>query len=339
MKAALLFPDGRLEVREVDEPQADGWALIETKAAGVCGTELHMLDGMLVPPRFPFVLGHEVAGVVVEAPLDAAVVKGDRVVVHNFVGCGRCHWCRTGRMSICTSPIGQIGFSLEGGYRDVVRVPPANLVPLPDAVAFETGAVLGCSGLTAVHSTRLAGVALGSTVVVNGIGGVGLSILQVARAAGAEVIAVADTQAKAQLAQELGAKETVLVVTAEDYRALPEQIRRLTDGRGADFFFELVGTRETIGAGVALLGRAGSFVCIGYTQEHVVADPLVLMDSELRIISSIAGDRQDLETAIRLAASGRLRVHVDARYSLSEIGVAVERLRKREVCGRGVIVW
>jgi propanol-preferring alcohol dehydrogenase len=242
-------------------------------------------------------------------------------------------------MSICTSPTGQVGFTLEGGYRDRVRVPATNVVPLPDEVAFETGAVLGCSGLTAVHSTRLAGVGLGTTVVVNGIGGVGLSIVQVARAVGADVIAVADTNAKAQLAHELGAKETVLVVTPEDYRALPEQIRGLTDGRGADFFFELVGTRETIAAGVALLGRAGCFVCIGYTRDHFLADPLVLMDSELRVISSIAGDRQDLEAAIRLAASGRLLVHIDARYSLDEIGVALERLRNREVCGRGVIVW
>jgi propanol-preferring alcohol dehydrogenase len=78
---------------------------------------------------------------------------------------------------------------------------------------------------------------------------------------------------------------------------------------------------------------------IGYSTDPVVVDPLVLMDSELRVLGSIAGDRRDLELAVRLAATGRLTVHIDRRYALQEIGTALERLRSREVCGRGVVVW
>jgi alcohol dehydrogenase, propanol-preferring len=170
MKAAILTAPRRLSVDEVPPPEPDGWAIVETRAAGVCGTELHFLEGMVSPPRFPFVLGHEIAGVVVAAPPGTPTAIGDRVVVHNFVGCGTCRWCTSVRMSICSKPVGQIGFTLDGGYRDLVRVPPANLVLLPDDVSFETAAVLGCSGIAAVHSTRLAGVSTGATVVVDASG-------------------------------------------------------------------------------------------------------------------------------------------------------------------------
>lgn len=339
MKAALLTEDGGVSVEEIPTPSADGWSLVAAKAAGVCGTELHFLDGMIPPPFLPFVLGHEIAGVVAEAPAGSTVGAGDRVAVYNFVGCGRCRWCTTGRMSICTSPVGQLGFSLDGGFREVVRVPAENLVPLPENVSFETAAVLACSGMSAVHATRLAGVGLGSTAVVNGVGGVGLSVVQVARAAGARVIAVADAEEKAALARDVGAAETIVLPAGEGYDELPERVRALTDGAGADFFFELVGSGATMQAGLRALGRAGCFVVIGYTGDDLVVNPVELLLSEIRVVTSVAAARQDLETAIRLAADGRLRVHIDTRYPLDEVGVALERLRARQVRGRNVVVW
>ena len=196
MKAALLY-DGELRVEETADPAADGWALVSTRAAGVCGTELHFLDGMIPPPTTPFQLGHEAAGIVLEAPAGSPVAAGDRVAVYNMVGCGRCPQCRRSRESLCTDPVGQLGFSLPGGFADVVRAPAENLVPLPDSVSFETAALLACSGMSVVHASRLAGVALGDTVVVNGVGGVGLMAIQVANAAGARTIAIADSEAKA----------------------------------------------------------------------------------------------------------------------------------------------
>ena len=130
--------------------------------AGVCGTELHFLEGMIPPPHDRFVLGHESAGVVLEAPAGSAGREGDRVAVYNFVGCGRCTSCRTGRESLCTDPVGQLGFSLDGGFADVVRVPGGNLIPLPETVSFETAAVLACSGMSVVHASRLAGSGSGT---------------------------------------------------------------------------------------------------------------------------------------------------------------------------------
>jgi alcohol dehydrogenase, propanol-preferring len=339
MRAAVLAESGRLEVRDVPAPDPDGWALVRTRAAGVCGTELHFLDAMFDPPFFPFILGHEAAGVVEHAPPGSDLTPGDRVAVYNMVGCGECHWCRTGRDELCARPAGQLGFSLDGGFCELVRAPAANLIRLPDDVSFETGAVLACSGMTAVHAVRLADVRLGSTVVVDGVGGVGLMVIQVAAIAGARVIAVADAQAKAALARDAGASDVVVLEGGNGYETLPERIGELTGGLGADHYIELVGSQETMIAGLRSLGRAGTCTLIGYTGDDLTVNPVELILSERRILSSVAAARQDLETAVRLAGEGRLRVLVDTRYPLDEVGTALERLRARQVHGRNVLVW
>src|SRR5579885_3013480 len=339
MKAALLHEGGEVRVDEVDVPAADGWALVESRCAGVCGTELHFVDGMIPPPAYPFQLGHESAGVVLEAPPGAAVSPGDRVAVYNMVGCGRCRSCRSGRESLCTDPVGQLGFTLPGTFADVVRVPVESLVPLPEAVTFEAAALLSCSGMSAVHACRLAGVGLGDVVVVNGIGGVGTMAVQVAVAAGARVIGVADSRERGDLAVALGASDAVVLEGGRGYETLPDRVRELTGGEGATHFVELVGTTETYLAGVRLLGRGGRLVIIGYTDQHLDLHPIELILSEIQVVTSVAASRRDLETAVALAAAGRLRVTVDTRYPIGELGTALDRLKARQVRGRNVLVW
>lgn len=339
MKAALLYDGGEVRVEDTPDPAADGWALVSARAAGVCGTDLHFLEGMIPPPTVPFQLGHEAAGVVLESPPGSGVAEGDRVAVYNFVGCGSCRWCRTGRESLCTSSAGQLGFSLPGGFADILRAPADNLIPLPDEVPFETAALLSCSGMSVVHASRLAGLGLDDTVVVNGVGGVGLMAIQVATAAGARVIAVADSDVKADLAYEAGAVESVVLESGAGYDDLADRIKLLTDGAGADYYFELVGTEQTMLAGIRSLGRGGKLVIIGYTGAHLNVHPVELILSEIQVVTSVAASKRDLETAIRLAAAGRLKATIDTRYPLEQIGTALERLRARQVRGRNVIVW
>jgi D-arabinose 1-dehydrogenase-like Zn-dependent alcohol dehydrogenase len=339
MKAALLHESGELRIEEIDAPAADGWALVESRCAGVCGTELHFLDGMIPPPQHPFQLGHESAGVVLEAPAGGTVRPGDRVAVYNFVGCGRCRPCRTGRESICVDPVGQLGFSLPGTFADVVRVPVENLIPLPENVSFEAAALLSCSGMSAVHACRLGGIGLGDVVIVNGIGGVGTMAVQVCVAAGARVLAVADSADRGELAVALGASDAIVLEGGRGYDSLPDRVRDLTRGEGATHFVELVGTEETYLAGIRSLGRAGTVVIIGYTGEHLNVHPIELILSELKVVTSVAASRRDLETAIGLAAAGRVDVAVDTRYPIDELGTALDRLRARQVRGRNVLVW
>jgi propanol-preferring alcohol dehydrogenase len=335
---AVVMRDGGLAVSELPDPSAEGWAVVEVKAAGVCGSELHFLDGMIPPPFEDFVLGHEIAGVVVSAPQGAAVAPGDRVAVYNFVGCGECHWCRTGHESICTDPQGQLGWSVNGGYAEQVAAPAANLLKLADNVSFETAAVLSCSGMTAVHAARLADAQLGQTAIVDGVGGVGLMVIQVLAAAGLAVFAVADAESKVALALESGATEVIVLDGAEAYETLPERVRALNAGAGADHFFELVGTEATMRAGIRSLGRRGTAVLIGYTEDELKIHPIDLILSEARIVSSVAASRHDLVTALALAAEGKLSVAIDTAYPLDQADTALARLRAREVRGRNVLV-
>jgi propanol-preferring alcohol dehydrogenase len=339
MRAAVLNGDRRLAIDELPDPADDGWALVSVRAAGVCGTELHFLDGMIPPPSDAFVLGHEIAGVVAGVPEGSGLEVGDRVAVYNFVGCGECLQCRTGRESVCTAPQGQLGFSVDGGFAELVRAPAENLIKLPDNVSFETAAVLSCSGMSAVHAARLAGVELGGTGVVNGVGGVGLMALQVLHAAGVRPIAVADSAAKAELARGVGAAETIVLEGGAGYEGLPDRVRELTAGAGVDYYFELVGTEETMRAGIRSLARRGTAVLIGYTADELRIHPIDLILSESRIVSSVAAARHDLETALALAADGRLSVTIDTRYPLEELPTAIDRLRARDVRGRNVVVF
>ena len=339
MRAVVLNDDKSVNVVEVDDPQPADVALVKTQAAGVCGTELHILDGMLEPPAYPFVLGHEGAGVVSYVPdgtTDIAV--GDRVAIYNFIGCGRCHWCRTGREEVCRNLRGQIGFNTDGTFRDVVPVPVDNLIKLPDNVPFEDAAILSCSGMTAVHALRLSGVALGDSVVVDGVGGVGLMVIQAARAAGARVIAIADTETKGELARQAGADESIILDDKGD-DVVADKIRDHTGGAGSDHFFELVGTTASMLAGIHGLDRHGSAVIIGYTGQELHINPIELVLSEVSVRGSVAAAKQDLETAIALAGQGQLSAQIDTRYPMDDVNVALDRLRRREVNGRNVLVW
>jgi D-arabinose 1-dehydrogenase-like Zn-dependent alcohol dehydrogenase len=338
MKAAFLEKKGELVVGDFPGAYRDGWAVVQTRAAGICGTELHILDAMFEPPGYPFVIGHEAAGVVFDAPPGSAVVVGQRVAVYNMVGCGTCKWCGSGDDQVCTNATGQLGFTLNGTFADFIAVPAVNLVPLPDTVSFEEAALLSCGGMTAVHAVRLAGVSIGDTVVVNGIGGVGLMVAQVAKAAGARVIAIADSADKAALAQQVGATSTV-VVGEGGYDVVAEHLLELTGGAGADHFFELVGTGASMIAGIRSLGRRGTFVSIGYTGDEIKIHPVELILSEARIVSSVAASKRDLEAAVQLLTDGRIEVVIDTRYPLDDVSVGLDRLRSRQVKGRNVVVW
>lgn len=338
MKAALLKEKGVLEVGDAPETFHDGWAVVETKAAGICGTELHILDGMFDPPHFPFVIGHEASGIVRSVPAGSAVKVGDRVAVYNMIGCGTCPWCLTGNEQICTNPVGQLGFSLDGTFRDALAVPVQNLIVLPEQVSFNDAALLSCGGMTAVHAVRLGAVSLGDTVIVDGVGGVGLMAIQVAYGAGARVLAIADSEAKAVLAREAGASD-VVVLDAAGYAAIPERTFELTGGRGATHFIELVGSAESMVAGLRSLGRRGAFISIGYNGDDLTINPVELILSELRIFSSVAASRRDLETAVSLAAAGRLKTVVDTEYPLADVQTGLDRLRARAVSGRNIVVW
>ena len=338
MRAARIFDDLSLRLDEVAVPvPGPGQVLVRIRAAGVCGTDLHILDGMIKPDPYPMTLGHEAAGVVEMAGDGSSMSSGDRVAVYNKLFCGWCKQCLAGRPNVCDTLPGQLGFNMDGGDAEYVVVPERNLVPLPDAVDFATAAVLACAGMTAVHAAKLSGLRLGQTAIVDGIGGVGILVVQAARRTGGRVIAVADGPDKIQLAFAHGAADGVVVANAEEYASLPGRIRELTGGRGADVFFELVGTTESMTAGVRCLAKGGTFVSTGYTDQPLNIHPIEFILSEATLVSTVAATREDLHDAVTLVANGAMTVPITGRYPLEGIQEALDALRKRAVLGRQVL--
>ncbi|WNV75626.1 alcohol dehydrogenase catalytic domain-containing protein [Geodermatophilus sp. DSM 44513] len=324
-----------LTVEDVESPRpGPGEVLLDVAAAGVCGTELHFLDGLLTPARTPITLGHEVAGVVAALGEGVdGVAVGDRVAVHYLHACHRCRWCRAGDDHLCDAPLGFLAFATDGGFAEQVAVPASSVVPVPAGVDLPTAATLCCSGTTALHAVSVAGVRPGSDAVVYGVGGVGLALVQVLREAGARVVAVARSARRLELARELGAAVTVDASAGDVAGA----VREATGGRGADVVFELVGTRETGAAALAALGKRGTLVYVGYSAERVEVDPLAMVVPEQRIVTSVGNRRAELVEALELAARGRLVTSVST-HPLADAPRVLEDLRAGRVVGRAVLV-
>jgi propanol-preferring alcohol dehydrogenase len=335
VRAARFHGVGRPVVVEDVEPPDPGTedVVIDVAAAGVCGTELHFLDGLLTPARTPITLGHEVAGVVAEVG-DAVegVAVGDRVAVHYLHACHRCRSCRAGDDHLCDAPLGFLAFASDGGFAEQVVVPASAVVRVPDAVDLATAATLCCSGTTALHAVATAGVAAGDTAVVYGTGGVGLALVQVLSGLGARVVAVARSAERLALAREFGA-----AVTVDGAGDVAEAVREATGGAGADVVFELVGTRETGAAALGSLGKRGALVYVGYSFDTVQINPLALVVPEQRILTSVGNRRAELAQALDLAARGLLRVPV-TEYALGDAPQVLEELRAGRVIGRAVLV-
>jgi len=231
-----------------------------------------------------------------------------------------------------------VGFTFDGGFAEYVCAPDANLIPVPEGLGPDMAAVLACSGMTAVHAVRRAGVSLGETVVVNGIGGVGLMITQVAALAGATVVAVGDHPEKVDMVGTVGGSTGLLIEEEEEYETLEDRVVDLV-GTKPEVFFETVGTRATMAAGVRCLSPGGRFVQVGYTGDRIDLHPGELIRNELSIISSAAGSKQDLGIALALAASGRIRPVIADRYPPDRVDEAIDALKSRRVLGRNVIVF
>jgi alcohol dehydrogenase, propanol-preferring len=339
MRAIQVQQDLSVRGSEIETPRpGPGQVLVRVHAAGVCGTDLHIVDGMIKPDSYPMTLGHEAAGVVEEAGQGAGLATGTRVAVYNKLFCGACEQCLLGRQNLCAVEPGQLGFNRDGGDADYVLVPERNVAVLPDNVDFPAAAVLTCAGMTAVHATRMSALASGQTAVVNGIGGVGILVVQAAVHAGATVIAVADSDDKAELATKHGAADAIVLARGDDYATLPGAVRSRAGGRGADVFFELVGTTETMAAGIRTLAPRGRFVSTGYTDQSLNIHPIEFILSETSLVSTVAATRADLNDAIALAAGGHLNVPLAGNYPLDGIADALAALRSRSVLGRQVLI-
>ncbi len=335
---AVRYVGPRQPLRLEDVPRPDpgpGEVLVRVTAAGVCHTELHFLSGLLDLGVAPLTLGHEIVGRIeqVGAGVPSARV-GERVLVYYYVGCGACEHCLRGDENLCGRPRAEYGFFQDGGFAEFVVAPSRNAVALPDALADEAAAPIGCAVTTALHATTLARVRLGDWVVVYGIGAVGFGLVQVARLSGARVIAVGRSPAKLDQARSMGA-EHVIRAGDEDVAA---RVRALTGGHGADVVFELVATRDTMAASLAALAKRGRLVFVGYSADALQVHPIQLVIGEQVVTASVGNTLAELRQAIDLVASGTVRTVVDRTLPLARFGDAITALERGEVIGRALLI-
>ena len=305
MKAIRMIEVGKpLELQEVPIPSpADEEVLVRVRAAGICHSDAHYRAGRSPMGTLPITLGHEVAGEVETVGSKVTSVKtGDRVCLHYNISCGRCYYCQRSYEQFCTT-VKMLGHHIDGGYAEYIVVPARNAIPLPEEIAFEEGATLMCASATAFHALRRGRVKEGETVAVFGVGGLGLSAIQLARALGAaEVYAVDIKRDKLELASEYGA----ISIDAGRLDAVSE-IRRLTKGRGVDVALEMIGLPGTMRQTIESLGMLGRAVIVGLGQDPLEVHPYqTLIGQEVEITGSNDHLLEELPVLIDLARRGVL---------------------------------
>ena len=365
MRAAVLRDyDKGLQVETIRTPRPKaGEVLIKVTACGLCHSDLHVIGGAIAFP-LPAVLGHEVAGVIVElgpGTEHTGLEVGQQVAGGFLMPCGQCRHCAAGRDELC-EPFFELNrlkgvlydgttrlYSLDGepiqmysmgGLAEYSVVPATALAPVPEGVDPVSSAILGCAAMTGYGAVRRgADIKYGETVAVVAVGGVGSNIVQIARAFGAsQVIAIDVADDKLEAVKAFGATATINSMT-QDAR---EEVLKLTNGRGVDVSFEALGIPSTWSTALDVLADGGRMVPIGLGAGRQTAG--VEINRTVRRSQSILGSygactRQDLPAVVDLAARGVINYDdlVTRRFSLDEAAAGYEALRNRAVQGRAVV--
>lgn len=312
-----------------------GDVLVRIHASGVCGHDVLARAGW-IPLPVPQVLGHEAAGEVVSAgPEVLGLAAGDRVALTPMLPCGRCDSCLGGHSRTCRVRGGLYGEDIPGTYGEFVVANELSAVKLPDSIDYVRGSILGCAVASAVRAVSRGRVRLGETVVVTGAtGGVGIHLVQVARAAGARVIAVTGSAAKVPALREAGSDE-VVVAGREPFE---EEVRRLTGGTGADVVLDNVGP-PLYQSCLRSLRTTGRLVLVGNVEPRDVPANLgQLIMREFEVIGTARPGRAELQESIRLVANGRVQPWVDRTFPLEEAAAAHRFMEERGAVGRCVLV-
>jgi len=325
MKAIRMVEPGKpLELQNIPIPAAGAEdVLVRVRAAGICHSDAHYRAGRSGMGILPITLGHEVAGEVEWVGAKVTTVKaGDRVCLHYNISCGACYYCKSGNEQFCTT-VKMIGHHVDGGYAEYIAMPTRNAIHLPEEISFEEGATLMCASATALHALRRGRVREGETVAVFGVGGLGLSAIQLAKALGAvDVYAVDIKQDKLELASEYGA----IPVDASRSDAV-EEIRKLTRGKGVDVALEMIGLPVTMKQTIESLGVLGRAVIVGLSQSPLEVHPYqTLIGYEAEILGSNDHLLQELPVLIDL----RRRNVLDTSHVVSQrIPIDAEKINQR----------
>ncbi|MBM4043967.1 MAG: zinc-binding dehydrogenase [Planctomycetes bacterium] len=285
MKGVVFLGKSQCVVKELTTPEPSlGQVLVRLKAAGLCGSDLHLYRGLSkeeAERRGDRVPGHEPAGVVERVGQGVSRVKvGDRVSVYHYLGCGHCKYCASGYLPWCREARGY-GGAVNGAHADFLLADERNCVPLPAPLTFGDGAFIACAGGTAYSALKKLALTSGQTILVVGLGPVGLSAVLLAKAMRARVIGVDLVQERLELAHKLGA-QAALPAAAAPVAAL----QRLTDGQGVDAAIETSGSTDGRRNLLAALRRGGRAAFLGVGSREPVINPTDLIHRQLTLMGS-----------------------------------------------------
>jgi len=298
---AIRFIGARqpLQMQEISIPEiGERDILVKVKAAGICHSDAHYRAGISPVRPVPLTLGHEVAGVVEKIGLQVTNVKvGERVCLHYNISCGDCYHCSTGNDQFCEKVL-MLGHYTNGGYAEYISVPARNAIHLPDEIPFEQGATLMCASATAFHALRKSRLKGGERVAIFGVGGLGQSAVQLARAFGAiEVYAVDINEDKLNLAKQYGA----IPVNGKKVDAVA-MIKKLTRGKGVDVAIEMIGLQQTMKQAIQVAGVLARVVIVGLSNKPLEIDTYnELLGKEVELIGSNDHHLQELPLLVEMA--------------------------------------
>ena len=363
MKAAVLYEyETPLKVEDVDLDNPNAREVrVKITANGVCHSDYSVIHGV-IRSKLPVVPGHEGAGIVEEVGSAVTLVKpGDHVVLSLAPYCGHCYYCSIGRFVLCNNMLmtmvkgtmvdgtcrlkkdGKDIYHMAGvsSFAEYAVIDEAACIKIPDDVPLEKACLVGCGVMTGVGAAiNTAKVEPGSSVVVIGCGGVGLNVIQGSVLAGASTIIAVDLiDSKLEYATQFGATHTINPTGQE----LVKTVRKLTDGRGADYAFEVIGLSQTVEQAYACTRQAGTTIVVGVGgRQDNVSIPMASFMTEKTIKGSGYGSsrpRVDIPRLIGLYMDKKLKLDelVTRTYALDEVNDAMTALEKGEVA-RGVVV-
>ena len=330
MKANVLMALRQpLETRDVPDPQpGPGQVRIRIHATGVCGTDIHVVNGEL-PVPMPIVLGHEPVGEIdTIGPGVCSVKPGDRVGVSWFqAGCGRCPYCQKKQVKFCAAP--KTWITNGGGYADYMIAEADGCTLLPDNLPWESAAPLFCGGFSAMSAYRAGRPRGGDRIAVIGFGGLGHIALQVAKAMGHDVIAITNSPDKAEDARKMGADEVLVVNNHVG--------QELQDMGGVDVILSFSPSMKQNSQSIQGLRSGGRFVTTAVSGEPIQVDPVSMLFKQTSIIGSAHNDPGDIHDILHLVADGKVKPWLET-YPIGDLNRVLTRLEEGKVRHRAVVV-
>jgi 2-desacetyl-2-hydroxyethyl bacteriochlorophyllide A dehydrogenase len=328
MKAALIYPDLRFRVEDVDRPKVgEGEVIVKVKYAGICGTDLQLARGMFSEwVKKPAILGHEFSGTVDEVGDKVSSLNiGDSVVGEPIIPCLKCKACLDGKPNLCYR-IKAIGFDLPGAFAEYVKIPSFKVFKIPENVSLLSAALTEPLAV-ALHAVNRSGLKPGDSVVILGDGTIGLGIAQIVRKVASKVIVVGKHTKRLKVAEEMNVDAALNVLKVN----VSEAVKSLLGKEGADIVFEATGNPSILQQAIEISAAAGRIVITGIfsSSSNVYFTPVLFKEAEIVGSSVYVGE---FPKVLDMMASGYLKpdLLISAIKPLNEIEDAFRLASERK---------